>query len=110
MLAVIRIRGRVGVDVRIKKALNMMGLTKLYSLCLLDEKQKRMMNNVVDYVAWGETNESVLHELKKRMGDKKILHLSPPKGGFKGIKLVYPKGDLGYRGEKINDLIKRMIK
>ena len=30
--------------------------------------------------------------------------------GFKAIKMVYPKGDLGYRGDKINELIERMSK
>jgi len=40
-----------------------------------------------------------------------VFKLHPPKKGFKGkIKRAYGAGgELGYRGEKINELIKRMI-
>ena len=40
---------------------------------------------------------------------KPVFRLNPPKKGFKATRLPYPKGDLGYRKEKINDLLKRMI-
>jgi len=40
-----------------------------------------------------------------------VFKLHPPSKGFKGnIKKGYTSGgELGYRGEKINDLIKRMV-
>ena len=44
--------------------------------------------------------------------DKKMINLHPPRGGFerKGIKIPFKVGGaLGYRGEKISDLIKRML-
>ncbi|MEM3673022.1 MAG: 50S ribosomal protein L30 [Candidatus Bathyarchaeia archaeon] len=42
---------------------------------------------------------------------KPVFRLHPPKKGFKGkIKKSYGMGgELGYRGEKVNDLIERMI-
>ncbi len=42
---------------------------------------------------------------------KPVFRLNPPKGGFKGsIKRPFKdKGELGYRGDKINELLKRMI-
>ena len=40
---------------------------------------------------------------------KPVFRLSPPSKGYKSVKLPYPKGDLGYRGEKINELLRRMI-
>ncbi len=40
---------------------------------------------------------------------KRVFRLSPPSGGYKSTKLPFPRGDLGYRGEKINSLLKRMI-
>lgn len=44
------------------------------------------------------------------IGVKKIFRLHPPRGGYKSTKRpVKDKGDLGYRGDKINDLIIRMI-
>ncbi|MEM2203989.1 MAG: 50S ribosomal protein L30, partial [Sulfolobales archaeon] len=42
---------------------------------------------------------------------KPVFRLHPPSGGFKGsIKKPYGNGgELGYRGQDINDLIRRMI-
>lgn len=49
----------------------------------------------------------------KKLRDFEIFEcafrLRPPKRGYKSIKEHWPKGDLGYRGEKINELLKRMI-
>ena len=38
-----------------------------------------------------------------------VFRLKQPSKGFKSIKEHYPKGDLGYRGKEINELLKRMI-
>lgn len=41
---------------------------------------------------------------------KPVLRLHPPKGGFhRHVRKPYPAGDLGYRGEGINLLLKKMI-
>ena len=40
---------------------------------------------------------------------KPFFRLTPPSKGFKSVKLHWPKGDLGYRGKEINELLKRMI-
>lgn len=50
-------------------------------------------------------------ELKHLKFIKPIFRLTPPSGGFKGsIKRPYKnKGELGYRGEAINELIMKMI-
>ncbi len=40
---------------------------------------------------------------------KKVFRLHPPSGGYRAIKKPYPEGDLGSRGEKINELLKKMI-
>jgi large subunit ribosomal protein L30 len=41
---------------------------------------------------------------------KPIFRLHPPKNGYEGIKRAYGNGGaLGYRGEKINDLLARMF-
>ena len=59
--------------------------------------------------------EIMLHKLKdKKTGSwiiKPVFRLHPPRGGFRGsIKKPYGAGgELGYRGEAINDLIKRML-
>lgn len=44
------------------------------------------------------------------LGIKKVFRLTPPSKGLKSIKRAYSqKGDLGYRGKAINDLLNRMI-
>jgi large subunit ribosomal protein L30 len=81
-----------------------------------------MVKKVDDLITWGEVNDSTIKELKEKRGEKtknkgkeelkKFFRLSPPKGGFerKGIKVPFKIGGaLGYRGDKINDLIKRML-
>lgn len=43
-------------------------------------------------------------------GLKKVFRLHPPSGGFKCTKRHFRElGDLGYRGEAVNELIKRMV-
>ncbi len=43
------------------------------------------------------------------LGIKKVFRLHPPKGGYKSTKHSYPRGSLGYMGEEVNGLLKRMI-
>jgi large subunit ribosomal protein L30 len=40
---------------------------------------------------------------------KPVFRLSPPRKGYKAIRLPYPQGDSGNRKERINELISRMI-
>lgn len=97
-----------------------------------------MLNKTKDYITWGEIDDGTFktlvdkrgEEFKERLTDskkkikynkfitannkkiKKYFRLSPPRKGFerKGIKKSYQVGGaLGYRGDAINNLIKRMI-
>ncbi|MGV8144385.1 MAG: 50S ribosomal protein L30 [Methanothermobacter sp.] len=44
------------------------------------------------------------------MGIKPVFRLHPPRKGYKNIKKAYNEdGTLGYRGEDINNLIKKML-
>jgi len=45
----------------------------------------------------------------KKAGIKPVFRLNPPSKGYRSVRRFYPKGDLGYRGDKINELLKRMI-
>ena len=40
---------------------------------------------------------------------KPVFRMAAPRKGHGGIKTAYPKGALGYRGEKINELLERMM-
>jgi len=86
-----------------------------------------MINKVKDYVTYGEIDKETLIELLKSRSDEKnpekaakeafdkgelkiVFRLHPPRGGMKSIKKSFKsKGDLGYRGEEINKLLKRMM-
>ena len=45
----------------------------------------------------------------EKLGMKKLFRLNPPSGGYRHTKQQYPKGALGYRGEKINELLHNMV-
>lgn len=104
MLAAIKLKGEIKVRGGIKDTMKMLGLQKKLSFAVLEEKPevKGMLMKSQNFITWGEISQ----ETEKEVRDRK---LKPPKGGFKSLKEMYPKGDLGYRGEKINELIKRMI-
>ena len=98
---------------------------------------KGMIIKVKDCVTWGEIDDATVKELVEKRGElflarktdvkkkykyatfsfngndyKPYFRLNPPRKGFgrKGIKMPFGVGGgLGYRGEKINDLIKRML-
>ena len=97
-----------------------------------------MLKKSKDYITWGEIDDETFNILVEKRGEefkgretdsknkikyndfvlinnkkiKKYFRLNPPRKGFgrKGIKTSFQNGGaLGYRGDKINDLIKRMI-
>lgn len=97
-----------------------------------------MLIKAGSWVTWGEIKNDVLEKLVERrgrlIGDKRldtktakavahnilnngmrgveikpVFRLSPPSKGYKSIRADWPKGDLGYRGDKINELLERMI-
>ncbi len=97
-----------------------------------------MIKKIKDYVTWGDIEEKTYNDLigkrkeeyKGRVSDKKgkinykkffninnkkikkNFRLNSPKKGYgrKGIKVSFKNGGaLGYRADKINDLIQRMI-
>lgn len=57
----------------------------------------------------GDLAKKVMSAGVKEAGIKPVFRLNPPSKGYKSVRKFFPKGDLGYRGEKINILLKRMI-
>jgi large subunit ribosomal protein L30 len=104
-----------------------------------NDVMKGMLRKVRNWITWGEIDDDNLRLLiekrGRKIGEKKLLNqeveeafkkikenqktpeeikpvfrLTPPSKGFKeSIKQHYPKGELGYRGKEINELLKRMI-
>jgi len=120
-LALIRIRGLVDIKHEIRDTLDMLGLYRR-NYCVVVENTPSNLGMVAkakDYITYGEIDDETLKALHaKRLeknsdgSPKKFFRLNPPRGGFerKGIKIPFSqKGALGYRGVKINALIKKML-
>ncbi|MAG47809.1 50S ribosomal protein L30 [archaeon] len=153
-VAVIRIKGKIGLKRGIKDALNILRLYNKHTCVIIDNTENYigMLKKVKDYVTWGEIDGSTFKLLisqrgriagkirlteeyakdklkfniddfikdffsgKKKFKDipgfKPFFKLKPPTKGFErgGIKKPFSLGGvLGYRKEKINDLIQRML-
>jgi large subunit ribosomal protein L30 len=122
-VAAILIRGYIGMRQDIKDTLKMLRLFRK-NYCIVVEatpSNMGMLSKAKDYITWGEIDDPTLKLLIEKRSEKNpddpkktkgFFRLQPPRKGFerKGIKTPFSKGGaLGYRGEKINDLIKRMI-
>lgn len=135
-LAVIRVRGINSVRGDIQDTLASLRLyRKNFCVVLSDSPAMRgMLQKAKDYITWGEVDDKTFMLLVEKRGEhyggrtdgyhsrkfmeikgkklKPYFRLHPPIGGFerKGIKkAVSIGGALGYRGEKINKLIQRMV-
>ncbi|HLC88563.1 MAG TPA: uL30 family ribosomal protein [Candidatus Nanoarchaeia archaeon] len=138
-LAVVLVRGLVKIRKPVKDTLTMLRITRKNHAVVIENNpvNKGMLHLVKDYVTWGEISAETVKELVAKRGEKfqsresdskkrynynflefegkKYKHyfrLNPPRKGFgrKGIKLSFTVGGaLGHRGDKINDLIKRML-
>ncbi len=153
-IAIIRIRGRTGVKIKVNDTLDMMRLYKQNGCVIVPNTPQflGMIQRAKDYITWGEIDQETFTILftkrarvagnkplteeylkehlktdsktfiedffgfKKRLKDipglKPYFRLTPPSKGFErgGIKKPFSMGgSLGYRKDKINDLIRRML-
>ncbi len=129
-LAVVLVRGMVKVVKPVKETLMMLNLNRKNHCVVIEDTPtyNGMLFKVKDYITWGEIDEATFAELVHKRGQlsdgrgksveingkkyKRHFALNPPLKGFgrKGIKTSFKVGGgLGYRGEKINDLVKRML-
>ncbi|RME52821.1 50S ribosomal protein L30 [Candidatus Woesearchaeota archaeon] len=121
LVAVVLVRGLIGVDVDIKKALSLLRLRKKFacSVLPLSPSVKGLLQKVKDYVTFGEISPELLAELEKKRrkvspskAKMATFTLHPPRGGFekKGCKAPFSAGGvLGNRKGKMGDLLKRMM-
>jgi len=138
MICLIRIRGQVKLDKDVKETLERLRLGKKYTCVVINPntEQKGMIKKLRNFVALGNIKPEVFIRLleargqridkKKRMDSKKIIEelekgkkyedlnlkpffrLHPPRGGIDS-KSHFPRGVLGDNGEKINELVLRML-
>jgi len=75
----------------------------------IDEK---ILKQVAKYDSFEEFADEIIGgkvKLKDLEKMNPVFRLTPPSKGFKSVKEPYPRGDLGYRGKEINELLERMI-
>jgi large subunit ribosomal protein L30 len=116
-IAVISVRGVVNAKGEMIDTLKMLKLHRKNVLAVFNKTDATlgMIKKVKDYVTYGEIDDAFDKMLAEKRPDdyaKGFFRLSPPKGGFerKGIKKAFTIGGaLGYRGDKMKDLIKRMM-
>lgn len=77
---------------------------------------KKVAENDLKEIAGYDTFEKFSQDLiegKIKVRDFEILQpvfrLTPPSKGFKSLKEHFPRGEAGYRGKDINDLLRRMM-
>jgi len=120
-LAILLVRGFLHVNSDIRFTLYSLRL-KQKNACTVVEDAPRLRAAAVkckDYVTYGEISDDTYNELVDKRGKKdvdgalkKYFLLHPPRGGFerKGIKVPFTNGGvLGHRGDKMNELIRKML-
>ncbi|MBI2143579.1 uL30 family ribosomal protein [Candidatus Woesearchaeota archaeon] len=132
-LAVIRLRGTTGIRKDVALTLDLLNLKQINHCIIIEEGPVAlgMLRKVKDYVTWGAISNDALKMLVEKRGtpaagsggkgrlikvDGKsclaCFRLCPARGGLgkRGIKASFTRsGALGNRGEKISDLISRMV-
>ena len=138
MICIIRISGDVKLDHGIRETMNRLRLGRKYTCVVINPKKEEigMIEKIRSFIAFGNIENNVFEKLiekrgkridKKKMIDSKkvveelnkgkkyedlnlkpFFRLHPPRGGIDS-KIHFPKGVLGDNGEKINDLVLRML-
>lgn len=138
MIIAIRISGQVEMRGDFTETLFRMRLRKKYSAVLLKETKdsQNLLQVVRNFIAFGKIDTKTMEELISKRGKsldskkaridakrtaeiiekegiekagiKPFFRLHPPRKGINS-KLHYPKGVLGDNGDKINDLVRRML-
>lgn len=110
-IAILRVRGTVRREHDVRKVFETFGLNQKNHCTIVEDSPhvQGMLKIIAPFATWGPVEEKVLGQLKSK---DKIIRLSPPKKGYgrKGVKVPYKKGGTcGNRGEKINELLMRMV-
>jgi len=136
MILAIRISGQVEMRKDFAETLFRMRMRKKYSAVLIKETEasKPLIQSVRNFIAYGPIDQKTLEELISKRGKslsktkvdakraaeiimkdgiekagiKPFFRLHPPRKGINS-KVHYPKGVLGDNGDKINELVRRML-
>lgn len=117
MIALIRIRGQVGLNKGVKETLHRLRLRRKYACVIMEnpnEAQLGMIKSMRNFISYGEISKETYNKVIKARGQKDtegnlkpFFRLHPPRGGAK-TKLHYPKGILG-ENKEMEKLLERML-
>lgn len=116
MIAVIRIKGQVALQSKVKETLNRLKLRKKYTCVAIEptEEMMGMIKSVRNFVAYGEISDETYKKLVDARGKKDsegklkpFFALHPARGGM-NTKLHYPEGVLG-ENKEMDKLVERML-
>jgi len=115
MIAAVRVRGDVDVDVKISTTLQNLNLEKRNQCVVFEDSDsiRGMLNHAKDYIAYGEIDEETVEALEERNGEElesgDTVNLTSPSGGFKDTKKqVGQGGTLGERTD-MDSLVQKMV-
>ncbi|MEM4239687.1 MAG: uL30 family ribosomal protein [Candidatus Woesearchaeota archaeon] len=114
-IAIVRVRGKARVRGDIERALEQLNLRRRHHATIVEESPSTIgqLNKVRSFVTWGPVSaEAEKSMAPRKRGEGRWYALQPPRKGYgrKGIKLPFKVGGaLGNRGEKINELLMRMV-
>lgn len=114
-LAIVRVRGQVHVRHDLSRALEALNLRKRHHAAVVEESPAvaGQLKKIQSFVTWGPVSEETVKKLSPRArASGRWYALQPPRKGYgrKGIKMPFSQGGaLGNRGEKMNDLLLRMV-
>jgi large subunit ribosomal protein L30 len=119
MIGVVLIGRTANARIVVKDTLKKLNLLRHNALAIVPKTPSYlgMIKKVEPFVTWGEVGEETIKLLKEKRKpiikkNSLVFRLNPPRKGFerKGIKKPFHLGGAyGYRGKRIDDLIKRMI-
>jgi ribosomal protein L30/L7E len=117
MIAIVRIRGQVGVNVDIKETLDRLRVRRKFATKVFENPtavEIGMINSVRNFISFGEISKDTYKKLVDARGQKDsegkfkpFFRLHPPRGGA-NMKLHYPQGVLG-ENKEMDKLIGRML-
>jgi len=133
-VAVIRLRSAINASSKVKHILTRLKLKRRLTMAVYKNTPDILgqLKEVKDYVTFGEIDTETLEKVIEKRGKQvqpqegrergllkikgkyysNVIGLHPPRGGFErgGIKKPITQGGaLGYRGDKIKELIMRML-
>lgn len=115
MIAAVRVRGDVDVDVKISTTLQNLNLEKRNQCVVFEDSDsiRGMLNHAKDYITFGEVSKETLEALEEKNGEElesgDTVNLTPPSGGFEDTKKqVGQEGSLGQRDD-MDSLVQRMV-